>query len=69
MTATKYEAASANVTVRAKGRKNSPMMPPISPSGKKTATVVAVEARIAVFTSPVPTITASFKSSPRWMWR
>ena len=36
---------------------------------KKTITVVTVEARMAMDTSRVPTSTACFRSSPRWMWR
>ena len=51
---TSSEASSAKVTVRESGRKNSLTMPPTSPSGKKTATVVRVELVTALATSVVP---------------
>jgi hypothetical protein len=67
--ATKKEAASAKVTVRPKGRKTWPMMPPMRPTGRKTATVVTVLAKMAMLTSRVPSTAARQRSSPRWMWR
>ena len=45
------EASSANVTVRAKGRKNWLTKPPTKPSGRNTPTVVTVAAVIAPATS------------------
>jgi hypothetical protein len=57
------------VTVRAKGRKNWLVMPPMKPSGRKTATVTRVLEVIALETSRVPLNTASVRPSPRWMWR
>ena len=63
------EASSANVTVSAKGRKNSLTMPPTNPIGRKTATVVSVELVIAPATSRGPLRTAVSRSSPSARWR
>ena len=51
---TKRLAASAMVTVSAKGRNSSPVTSPTSASGRKTATVVTVEA----VTAPATSLTA-----------
>ncbi len=51
VSATSSEATIAIVTVRAKGRKSSPVMSPTNAIGRNTATVVMVEAVIAVATS------------------
>ena len=63
------EASSAYVTVRANGRKNWLMIPPTTPSGRKTAIVVIVELVIAEATSRVPFSTASPIGSPWLRWR
>jgi len=52
--ATRSEAASARVTVQAKGRKISPACPPTRPMGANTATVVSVE----LVTAPATSLTA-----------
>ena len=52
------EASSANVTVRANGRKNWLTSPPTKPSGRNTPTVVSVVAVIAPATSLGPLIDA-----------
>ena len=48
------DASSANVTVRANGRKNWLTRPPTKPIGRNTATVVSVVAVIAPATSRGP---------------
>ena len=45
------------------------MIPPTTPSGKKTAIVVIVELVIADATSRVPFSTASPIGSPSLLWR
>lgn len=54
VTATIKDAASAKATVRESGKKNLLMMPPTSPSGRKTAAVERVEEVMALATSVVP---------------
>ncbi len=68
--ATSSEASRASELVMANGRNSSPTWPPTSASGRKTATVVRVEAVIAVATSRTPVSTASDRRcpSPRWRW-
>ena len=65
VSATNSDAASAIVTVRANGRKSSPVMSLTRASGRKTATVVTVEAVTASATSRTPVLMASSFSSPR----
>ena len=67
--ATRRDAISANVTVRAKGRKKAPTSPWMNASGTKTTTVVMVEAKIAGPTSVVASSAARHLSRPAWMWR
>ncbi len=62
-------ASSANVTVRANGRKNSEARPWTKPRGRKTATVVSVLAVMARATSRVPLYAAEWMSSPSWRCR
>ena len=66
---TNSDARSAIVTVRAKGRNNSPVSPPTSAIGRNTATVVIVEAVTAVATSRTAERMAGSFSSPRPMCR
>ncbi len=63
------EASSANVTVRAKGRKNWLTSPPTRPSGRNTPTVVIVAAVMAPATSLGPLIDAWRRLSPSARWR
>ena len=65
VSATKSEAASAIVTVRANGRNSSPVMSPTRASGRNTATVVTVDAVIAAATSLTAVEIAESLSSPR----
>ena len=64
---TKRDAASAMVTVNAKGRNSSPVMSPTSAIGRNTATVVAVDAVTAPATSLTALRMAGSFSSPRPM--
>ena len=61
---TSKEANSANVTVRANGRNNSPARLPTKAMGKKTATVVRVDAVMAAATSLMAAKMAVCLSSP-----
>lgn len=63
--ATKSEASIAIVTVSANGRKSSPVRSPTKAMGRKTATVVRVDAVIAAATSRTARrIEASLSASP-----
>ncbi len=65
MRATKRDAVIAIVTVSAKGRNSSPVTSPTNAIGRKTATVVIVDAVIAAATSRTArTIDGSFFASP-----
>ena len=50
--------------VRQKSSKSIPAMPPVSPRGRNTATVVRVEAMTEVVTSLVPSTQAVIRSWP-----
>ncbi len=69
MSATARLQSRAKVTVYAKGRKNSEASPWTRPSGRNTATVVAVLAVIAPATSRVPVYAARLMLSPSCRWR
>ncbi len=62
--ATISEAKRAQVTVREKSRNSSPANPLRKTTGKKTQTVVRVEAHIAPATSLLPFIAASKEVEP-----
>ncbi|MEA2122280.1 MAG: hypothetical protein JMHAAFGB_00408 [Dehalococcoides mccartyi] len=62
--ATISEASMAKVTVRAKGIKSSPTIPPTNIRGAKIATVAKVAVVMGVATSLAPPIAASLKLSP-----
>src|SRR5690625_1412705 len=64
VSATSSEASIATVTVNAKGRNNTPDIPPTSAIGRNTATVVMVEAVIAAPTSRTASTIVSVRDLP-----
>ena len=58
------EASIRNTMVRQKSSKSMPAMPPVRARGRKTATVVRVEAVREMVTSLVPLTQASIRSWP-----
>ncbi len=64
MTATTNEASNATTTVSANGRKKLPAMPVRKAIGRKTATVVRVDAATAVMISRAPVYAATSGRSP-----
>ena len=61
---TKSDARSEIATVKAKGLNSSPISPPTKAIGRNTATVVMVEAVMALDTSRTAVSTAFLRGSP-----
>ncbi len=63
VSATSREPSSATALVKAKALNSSPTIPPAKAMGRKTATVVRVDAVIAPATSRTPSSTARRRSA------
>jgi len=69
VTATTREASRLRVTVMAMSPKSAPAIPSTKMMGRKTATVVRVEAATAPPTSVVPVMAAAVRPRPSWRFR